>query len=82
MHRFKRIEQPIVLAAYDDANVTQYLDYPRESEVSTNYDAFIGRNVTITGGVVATGAQSFELRGAQNTYTVLSSASGAVVSAG
>src|SRR5665647_2296805 len=64
----------IVLAAYYDANVTNHLDYLRESEVSANYDAYVGRNVLISGEVVATGAQSFELMGEHGTYTILSSA--------
>jgi hypothetical protein len=64
----------IILAAYYNANVTYHLDTPRESEVSANYDAYVGRNVTISGEVVSTGAQSFELKGESNTYTILSSA--------
>jgi len=64
----------VVLAAYYQANVTQHLDYLRESEVSANYDASVGRNVLISGEVVATGAQSFELMGMHGTYTILSSA--------
>jgi len=64
----------IALAAYYDANITYHLDNPRESEVSTNYDAYVGRNVTISGEVVSTGAQSFELKGESGTYTILSSA--------
>jgi len=64
----------IILAAYYDANVTYHLDYLRESEVSANYDASVGRNVLISGEVVATGAQSFELKGMYGTYTILSSA--------
>ena len=64
----------ISLAAYYDANVTNHLDYLRESEVSANYDASVGRNVLISGEVVATGAQSFELKGMYGTYTILSSA--------
>ena len=62
----------IVMAAYYDANVTYHLDSPRESEVSANYDAYVGRNVTISGEVVSTGTQSFELLGALDTYTVFS----------
>ena len=64
----------IALAAYYDTNITYHLDNPRESEVSTNYDAYVGRNVTISGEVVSTGAQSFELKGESSTYTILSSA--------
>jgi hypothetical protein len=64
----------IILAAYYDTNVTNHLDYLRESEVSANYDASVGRNVLISGEVVATGAQSFELKGMYGTYTILSSA--------
>jgi membrane protein implicated in regulation of membrane protease activity len=63
----------VVLAAYYQANVTQHLDYPRESEVNANYAKYIGQNVTITGRVVATGAGSFELNGLYGTYTILSS---------
>lgn len=63
----------IVLAASYEANVTQHLDYPRESEVSANYETYVGRDVAITGRVVATGAQSFELQGVRGTYTILSS---------
>jgi hypothetical protein len=63
----------IALAANYEAHVTQHLDYPRESEVSANYDAYVGRNVTISGAVVSTGAQSFALKGAQSTYVILSS---------
>jgi membrane protein implicated in regulation of membrane protease activity len=66
----------VVLAAYYYANVTYHLDVPRESEVSTNYEAYVGRNVTISGEVVSTGAGSFELMGAQDTYTVFSTAAG------
>jgi hypothetical protein len=62
----------IALAAYYDANVTYHLDSPRESEVSANYDAYVGRNVTISGEVVSTGTQSFELLGALDTYTIFS----------
>jgi hypothetical protein len=64
----------VVLAAYYQANITQHLDYLRESEVSSNYNAYVGRNVKISGEVVTTGAQSFELMGAEGTYTILSSA--------
>jgi hypothetical protein len=63
----------VVLAAYYQTNVTQHLDYPRESEVSTNYDAYVGRNVTLSGSVVSTGAQSFTLKMAQSGYVILSS---------
>jgi len=62
----------IVMAAYYDANVTYHLDSPRESEVSANYDAYVGRNVTISGDVVSIGTQSFELKGALDTYAVFS----------
>ena len=62
----------IALAAYYDANVTYHLDSPRESEVSANYDAYVGRNVTISGEVISTSARSFELKGALDTYTVFS----------
>ena len=34
---------------------------------------YVGQNVTIIGGVVSTGAQSFQLKGVQGTYTILSS---------
>jgi len=64
----------IVLGAYYVTNVTYHLDSPRESEVSANYEAYVGRTVTISGVVVSTGAGSFELRGAQDTYTVFSTA--------
>ncbi len=63
----------IVLAAYYDVNVTNHLDYPREDEVNANYDAYVGRIVDISGSVVSTSAQSFELEGGQGTYTILSS---------
>ena len=63
----------VVLAAYYQANVTQHLDYPRESEVSANYAKYIGQNVEITGAVAATAAQSFQLKGGNGTYTILSS---------
>jgi hypothetical protein len=63
----------VVLAAYYQANITEHLDYPRESEVSANYTKYIGQNVTIQGGVVATGVHSFELWGEHGTYTILSS---------
>jgi cytochrome c-type biogenesis protein CcmE len=63
----------VVLAAYYLANVTQHLDYPRESEVSANHVKYVGQPVTISGSVVATGAQSFELKGVSSTYTILSS---------
>ena len=63
----------IILAAYYDANVSNHLDYLRESEVSANYDASVGRNVLISGEVVATGAQSFSVV-RHGTYTILSSA--------
>ena len=55
-----------------DVNVTYQVDNPRESAVSANYDAYIGRNVTISGEVVSAGAGSFELLGAQHVYTVFS----------
>jgi len=63
----------VVLAAYYQANVTQHLDYPRESEVNANYVKYVGQPVTISGSVVATGAQSFELKGVSSTYTILAS---------
>jgi hypothetical protein len=63
----------IALAAYYNANITYHLDVPRESEVSANYEAYIGRTVTISGIVVSTGAQSFELKGESSTYTIFSS---------
>ncbi len=63
----------VVLAAYYQANITQHLDYPRESEVNANYAKYVGQNVTISGGVVATGVGSFQLKGEQSTYTILSS---------
>jgi len=60
----------IILAAYYDANVTYHLDSPRESEVGANYEAYVGRNVTITGEVISTSTQSFELMGALDNYTI------------
>ncbi len=63
----------VVLAAYYQANVTQHLEYLRESEVSANYAKYIGQNVTIIGSVVGTGVHSFELKGEYGTYTILSS---------
>jgi hypothetical protein len=45
----------VVLAVYYQANITQHLDYPSEREVSANYAQYVGQNVTISGGVVATG---------------------------
>jgi hypothetical protein len=63
----------VVLAAYYQANLTQHLDYPRESEVSANYAKYIGQNVTIDGAVTATGVGSFQLKGVNGTYTILSS---------
>jgi hypothetical protein len=63
----------IVLAAYCNANVTYHLDTQRESGVTANYDAYVGRNVTISSEVVSTGAQSFELYGTLDTYKVFSS---------
>jgi hypothetical protein len=62
----------IVLAGYYYTNVPYHLDNARESEVSTNYEAYVGRNVTISGEVISTGAQSFELMGRQDIYTVFS----------
>ncbi len=62
----------IVLAAYYDVNVTYHLNYPRENEVNPNYEAYVGRMVTISGRVVSTSAQSFELASDQNTYTIFS----------
>jgi hypothetical protein len=64
----------VVLGAYYITNVTYHLDSPRESEVNANYEAHVGRTVTISGEVVSTGAGSFELKGAQDTYTVFSTA--------
>ncbi len=64
----------IALAAYYTTNITYHLDAPRESEVSANYEAYVGRSVTISGEVVSTGAQSFELKGESSAYTILSSA--------
>jgi hypothetical protein len=63
----------VVLAAYYQANIIQHLEYPRESEVRANYAKYVGQNVTISGGVVATGVGSFQLKGEQSTYTILSS---------
>ncbi|MGZ4848524.1 MAG: hypothetical protein ACXV2E_01915 [Halobacteriota archaeon] len=63
----------VILAAYYQANVTQHLDCARESEVSANYAKYVGQPVTISGRVVATGAQSFELKEVSSTYTILSS---------
>ena len=62
----------IVLAVNYFVNVAYHLDVPRESEVSANYEAYVGHTVTISGEVVSTSAQSFELKGAQDTYTVFS----------
>ncbi|MGZ4853296.1 MAG: hypothetical protein ACXV3D_08955, partial [Halobacteriota archaeon] len=66
----------IVLGAYYVTNVTYHLDAPRESEVSADYNAYVGRNVTISGEVVSTGAGSFALKGTHenDTYTVVSAA--------
>jgi hypothetical protein len=63
----------VVPAAYYQANITQHLDYPRESEVNANYAKYVGQNVTISGGIVATGVESFQFKGEQSTYTILSS---------
>jgi len=63
----------VALAAYYQANVTQHLDYPRESEVNVNYAQYVGSNVTISGVVVSAGAQSFTLKGDQSTYVIVSS---------
>ena len=63
----------IALAAYYTTNITYHLDVPRESEVSANYEAYVGRSVTISGKVVSTGAQSFVLKGESSAYTILSS---------
>jgi hypothetical protein len=63
----------VVLAVYYQANITQHLDYPSEREVSANYAQYVGQNVTISGGVVATGVGSFQLKGMYGTYTILSS---------
>jgi hypothetical protein len=63
----------VVLAAYYQAEVTQHIDYPRESEVNANYAKYIGQNVTITGSVAATRVGSFQLNGQQSSYTILSS---------
>jgi hypothetical protein len=62
----------VALAAYYYVNVTYHLDSPREGEVSANYEAYVGRTVTISGEVVSTSAGSFVLKGAQDTYTVFS----------
>lgn len=64
----------IVLAGYYYTNVTDHLDVPRESEVSADYNAYVGRSVTISGEVVSTGAGSFALKGTHenDTYTVVS----------
>ena len=64
----------VVLGAYHQANITQHLDYPRDSEVSTNYAKYVGQNVTITRSVVPTGAGSFQLKRVKSTSTTLSSA--------
>jgi hypothetical protein len=66
----------VVLAAYYYTDVTYHLDAPRESEVSADYNAYVGRNVTISGEVISTGAGSFALRGTHenDTYTVVSAA--------
>jgi hypothetical protein len=63
----------VVLAAYYQVNITQHLDYPRESEVNANYAKYVGQNVTISGNVVAVGTQSFQLNGEHGTYAILSS---------
>jgi hypothetical protein len=63
----------VVLAAYYQVNITQHLDYPRESEVNANYAKYVGQNVTISGNVVAVGTQSFQLNGELGTYAILSS---------
>jgi hypothetical protein len=63
----------VILAADYQANVSQNLDYARESEVSANYANYVGQPVTISGRVLSTGAQSFELKGVSSTYTILSS---------
>ena len=63
----------VVLAAYYQANITQHLDYTRESEVNANYAKYIGQNVEIDGVVAATGAGSFQLHGVNGNYTILSS---------
>ncbi|MGZ8876338.1 MAG: hypothetical protein ACXW1F_07640, partial [Halobacteriota archaeon] len=49
----------IVLAAYYYTDVPYHLDAPRESEVSADYNAYVGRDVTISGEVISTGAGSF-----------------------
>ena len=41
--------------------------------MNANYAKYVGQNVTISGGVVATGVGSFQLKGEQSTYTILSS---------
>ena len=66
----------IVLAAYYYTEVTYHLVAPRESEVSADYNAYVGRNVTISGEVISTGAGSFALKGTHenDTYTVVSAA--------
>ena len=66
----------IVLAAYYYTDVTYHLDAPRESEVSADYNAYVGHNVTISGEVVSTGTGSFALRGTHenDTYTIVSAA--------
>jgi hypothetical protein len=63
----------VVLAAYYQANITQHLDYPRESEVNADYAKYVGQNVTITGNVGESDAQSFQLKGDYGTYTIFSS---------
>jgi hypothetical protein len=63
----------VVLAAYYQANITQHLDYPRESEVSTNYAKYVGQNVVIWGTVSSTAVRSFPLKGLWGTYRILSS---------
>ena len=63
----------VVLAAYYQTNITQHRDYPREREVSANYTNYVGQNVEIDGVVTATGAGSFQLRGVNGNYTILSS---------
>ena len=63
----------VILATYYQANVTQNLNYSREREVSANYAKYVGHNVLITGKVVSTGDQSFELKGENGAYTILSS---------
>jgi hypothetical protein len=63
----------VVLGAYYQANITQHLDYPRESEVNANYAKYVGQNVTITGSVIPTGAGPFQLKGVKSTSTIRSS---------